>query len=52
MKITNITNKNITLCNGKLVKIRQTVDVEAERGTALYEQIKNLEKKGLLMIRR
>lgn len=47
-KITNATSKPIMLINGTTIKPGKSVTLTLKKGTDLYEQVKNLEKMGLV----
>lgn len=50
MKIRNNSSKYVSLLNGRDIAPRQTIYVTTTKGTELYNQIKNLERKGILQI--
>lgn len=48
MKITNASSKVVTLANGKQIKPKKSIDIDVKKGDELYDQVKNLESKGIL----
>lgn len=50
MKITNASSKTITLLNGKRIEPKCSINITVDKKSGMYEQIKNLEKMGLLDI--
>lgn len=50
VKLTNATSKIIKLINGKSIRPAKSIILTLEKGTDLYIQIKNFEKKGSLDI--
>ena len=50
MKIINASSKTITLLNGKKIDPKDSININVDKASSLYEQIKSLEKMGLLDI--
>ena len=50
MTITNASNKTITLLNNKRIEPKKTITIEIDKDSDIYQQIMNLNKKGLLDI--
>ena len=50
MTITNASNKTIMLINNKRIEPKKTITLEIKKSSDVYQQIMNLNKKGLIDI--